>query len=47
MHFNACQPHWDLAEVEEVYKWSYANFFESEIREFNWLTHFNDELTKC
>jgi len=42
IHFNPCQPHWNLAGVPEEYKWSSANFYETGLKEFSWLTHFND-----
>ena len=42
IHFNPCQPHWNLARTPEEYKWSSANFYETGTKEFSWLTHFND-----
>lgn len=32
IHFNPCQPHWNLARVPEEYKWSSANFYETGIK---------------
>ena len=42
IHFNPCQPHWNLATSPEEYKWSSARFYETGIKDFDWLTHFND-----
>jgi putative transposase len=42
IHFNPYQPHWNLARSPEQYKWSSANFYETGIKNFNFLTHFND-----
>jgi len=42
IHFNPCQPHWNLTAVPENYKYSSAKFYETGIKEFNFLTHFND-----
>jgi len=41
-HFNPCQPHWNLADVPENYKYSSARFYETGIKNFDFLTHFND-----
>ncbi len=42
IHFNSCQPHWNLAASPEEYKWSSARFDETGIKDFHWLTHFID-----
>ena len=42
IHFNPCQPHWNLAASPEKYKWSSANFYETGVKEFKFLRHFND-----
>jgi putative transposase len=42
IHYNPCQPHWDLANIPEEYKWSSAAFYEKNDKSFNWLTHFAD-----
>ncbi len=42
VHFNPCQPHWNLATTPEQYKWSSANFYETGIKDFSWITHFNE-----
>ena len=41
IHFNPCQPHWNLAILPEDYKWSSAAFYEKSDNSFSWLTHFN------
>jgi REP element-mobilizing transposase RayT len=41
-HFNPCQPHWNLADLPENYKYSSAKFYETGIKDFEFLTHFND-----
>jgi hypothetical protein len=41
-HFNPCQPHWNLAEKPGDYKYSSARFYETGIKEFTFLTHFNE-----
>ncbi|MDP4284125.1 MAG: transposase [Bacteroidota bacterium] len=40
IHFNPCQPHWNLASLPEDYKWSSANFYEKGIKDFTFLTDF-------
>ncbi len=42
IHYNPCQSHWNLAATPEAYKWSSARFYETGIKDFDWLTHFND-----
>ena len=42
IHFNPCQQHWNLATSPEEYKWSSARFYETGIKNFSWLSHFND-----
>ena len=42
IHFNPCQPHWNLAALPEDYKWSSAAFYEKKDNSFSWLTHFNN-----
>jgi REP element-mobilizing transposase RayT len=40
IHFNPCQPHWNLAATPENYNWSSANFYEKGIKNFTFLTDF-------
>ena len=40
--FNPCQPHWHLVDVPENYKYSSARFYETGVKDFAFLTHFND-----
>jgi len=40
--FNLCQPNGNLADVPENYKYSSAIFYETGIKNFDFLTHFND-----
>ncbi|HEX5149860.1 MAG TPA: transposase [Parafilimonas sp.] len=43
IHYNPCQPHWQLAAIPEDYKWSSALFYERNIIEpYTWLTHYKD-----
>ena len=42
IHFNPCQPHWNLAGSPEKYKWSSASFYETGVKNFDCLMHFND-----
>ena len=42
IHHNPCQPHWQLAAIPEDYKWSSALFYEKNIIEHAWLTHYKD-----
>src|SRR5688572_2567471 len=42
IHFNPCQPQWNLASSPEKYKWSSAKFYETGVKNFDWLKHFND-----
>ncbi|KAA9038535.1 transposase [Ginsengibacter hankyongi] len=42
IHFNPCQQHWNLAASPEEYKWSSARFYETGIKNFSWLSHFNE-----
>ena len=39
LHENPCQPHWQLAEQPEDYKYSSASFYEEGKDEFGFLTH--------
>jgi REP element-mobilizing transposase RayT len=41
-HFNPCQQHWNLADIPENYKYSSAKFYETGVKDFSFLTHFND-----
>ena len=38
---NAWQLHCNLAASPEKYKWSSANFYETVVKEFKFLMHFN------
>jgi len=40
IHFNPCQPHWNLSATPEAYKWSSARFYGNGIKDFAFLTHF-------
>ena len=40
-HFTPCQPHWNLADVPEDYKYSSARFYETGIKKLGFITHFN------
>ena len=42
IHFNHCQPNWTLQAHQKKYKWSSANFYETGVKNFDWLKHFND-----
>ena len=42
IHYNPCQAHWQLATMPEDYKWSSALFYEKNIIEHAWLTHYKD-----
>ena len=42
LHANPCQPHWQLANRPEDYKFSSAKFYETGEREFDFLCHFED-----
>ena len=42
IHFNPCQPHWNLASSPEKYKWSSASFYETGVKNFDCLMHFNN-----
>ena len=39
LHENPCQPHWQLAESPQDYKYSSARFYEEGKDEFGFLTH--------
>jgi REP element-mobilizing transposase RayT len=41
-HFNPCQPHWNLSDLPENYKYSSAGFYETGVKNFSFLTHFNE-----
>ena len=41
-HFNPCQPHWNLVDKPENYKYSSARFYETGVKDFAFLTHFNE-----
>ena len=42
LHENPCQPHWQLAELPEEYKYSSARFYEDGVDEFGFLTHHSE-----
>jgi putative transposase len=42
IHFNPCQPRWNLARTPEEYYWSSAAFYELGDTTFNWLSHYED-----
>ena len=42
IHLNPCQPKWNLALIPENYQWSSASFYESGMKRYNWLSHYND-----
>ena len=39
LHYNPCQPQWNLAVVPEEYSWSSASFYETGDERFPWLRH--------
>ncbi len=41
-HFNPCQPQWELTDKPENYKYSSARFYETGVKDFVFLTHFNE-----
>lgn len=41
-HFNPCQSHWNLADRSEHYTYSSAKFYETGVKNFAFLTHFNE-----
>jgi putative transposase len=43
LHENPCQPHWQLAERAESYRYSSAKFYETGKDEFDLLSH-RDEV---
>lgn len=42
IHNNPLQEKWNLAETPESYKWSSANFYETETDEFNLITNISE-----
>ena len=42
LHNNPCQPHWQLAELPEDYKYSSARFYELGVNEFDFLIHHSE-----
>ena len=42
LHENPCQPHWQLVDLPENYKYSSARFYEDNIDEFGFLTHHSE-----
>lgn len=42
IHLNPLQEKWQLAEYPEEYRWSSVKFYESEIDDFGFLTHYKD-----
>lgn len=43
-HFNPLQEHWNLASRPEYYKWSSAQFYETGIDEFGFLTDYRERF---
>ncbi|WP_232456846.1 transposase [Pedobacter psychrophilus] len=44
IHNNPVQEKWNLAKESADYKWSSAKFYETEIDDFNFLTHISEAL---
>ncbi len=42
IHYNPCQPHWNLVNHPVEYRFSSAKFYETGEDEFGLLTHFED-----
>ena len=42
IHTNPLQEHWNLSKRPEDYKWSSAEFYETGIDEFGFITHYMD-----
>jgi REP element-mobilizing transposase RayT len=42
LHANPCQPHWQLTEQPEYYRYSSAKFYQTGIDEFGFMTHHNE-----
>ncbi|MFN6087978.1 MAG: hypothetical protein ACK47E_04450 [Cyclobacteriaceae bacterium] len=42
LHNNPCQPHWQLATLSEVYKYSSASFYDTGEDRFGFLTHYSE-----
>jgi putative transposase len=42
IHYNPCQPHWNLAAIPEEYLWSSASYYELQDMRYSWLTHYKD-----
>lgn len=40
IHLNPLQERWNLADRPENYKWSSARFYEEEIDDFGFITHY-------
>jgi len=40
IHLNPLQERWSLADRPENYKWSSARFYEEEIDDFGFITHY-------
>ncbi len=43
-HYNPLQPHWQLCDKPEGYRFSSAKFYETGEDEFKILTHYMDKL---
>ncbi len=44
IHNNPLQEHWNLATSPEKYKWSSAEFYETGVDEFNFITHYKEDF---
>ena len=44
MHTNPMQERWNLVESPEKYHWSSAKFYENQIDNFGFITHFMDKF---
>ena len=44
IHFNPCHERWNLATEPCKYYYSSANFYETDIDDFKFLTHINDSI---
>ncbi|MBD3749971.1 MAG: transposase [Sphingobacteriales bacterium] len=42
IHHNPLQEKWGLAKTPESYKWSSANFYETDLDKFNFLTNITE-----
>jgi putative transposase len=44
IHNNPLHERWNLAEKPELYPWSSANFYETGIDDFGFLTHYMERF---